>query len=118
MSLSRHCERSEAIHLAAWTEWIASSLSLLAMTAKSAKDLIRFAMELADGEPDGGGILRLHRDRRWVCRLCGGSAAFGDGAPPGAPARSGRARQLTMDSHSRRLLPALYTQNLQLEVRE
>jgi len=27
---------SEAIHLAAWTEWIASSLSLLAMTAKSA----------------------------------------------------------------------------------
>jgi hypothetical protein len=26
----------EAIHHAAWTEWIASSLSLLAMTAKSA----------------------------------------------------------------------------------
>jgi hypothetical protein len=25
----------EAIHLATWTEWIASSLSLLAMTAKS-----------------------------------------------------------------------------------
>src|SRR5215475_8574484 len=35
MRLNRHCERSEAIHLAAWTEWIASSLSLLAMTAKS-----------------------------------------------------------------------------------
>src|SRR5262245_52905271 len=31
----RHCERSEAIHRAAWTEWIASSLSLLAMTVKS-----------------------------------------------------------------------------------
>jgi hypothetical protein len=36
MTLIRHCERSEAIHLAASTEWIASSLSLLAMTAKSA----------------------------------------------------------------------------------
>jgi hypothetical protein len=35
MSLNRHCERSEAIHCAAWTEWIASSLSLLAMTAKT-----------------------------------------------------------------------------------
>jgi hypothetical protein len=35
MRLNRHCERSEAIHRAAWTEWIASSLSLLAMTAKS-----------------------------------------------------------------------------------
>jgi hypothetical protein len=34
--LNRHCERSEAIHLAARTEWIASSLSLLAMTARSA----------------------------------------------------------------------------------
>jgi hypothetical protein len=33
---NRHCERSEAIHLAARTEWIASSLLLLAMTAKSA----------------------------------------------------------------------------------
>jgi hypothetical protein len=29
--LSRHCERSEAIHLAA--NWIASSAALLAMTA-------------------------------------------------------------------------------------
>jgi hypothetical protein len=28
-----HCERSEAIHRAARTKWIASSLSLLAMTA-------------------------------------------------------------------------------------
>jgi len=36
MGLNRHCERSEAIHLAARTEWIASSLSLLAMTARSA----------------------------------------------------------------------------------
>jgi len=36
MRLSRHCERSEAIHLAARTEWIASSLSLLAMTARPA----------------------------------------------------------------------------------
>jgi hypothetical protein len=36
MRLNRHCERSEAIHLAVWTKWIASSLSLLAMTAKSA----------------------------------------------------------------------------------
>jgi hypothetical protein len=35
MTLNRHCERSEAIHRAARTEWIASSLSLLAMTAKS-----------------------------------------------------------------------------------
>jgi hypothetical protein len=35
MKLIRHCERSEAIHRAAWAEWIASSLSLLAMTAKS-----------------------------------------------------------------------------------
>jgi hypothetical protein len=35
MKLNRHCERSEAIHRAAWTEWIASSLSLLAMTAES-----------------------------------------------------------------------------------
>jgi hypothetical protein len=35
MNLNRHCERSEAIHLAAWSEWIASSLSLLAMTAKA-----------------------------------------------------------------------------------
>jgi len=33
--LNRHCERSEAIHRAAWTEWIASSLSLLAMTENS-----------------------------------------------------------------------------------
>jgi len=32
MMMTRHCERSEAIHLAAWTEWIASSLSFLAMT--------------------------------------------------------------------------------------
>jgi tripartite-type tricarboxylate transporter receptor subunit TctC len=32
MKLNRHCERSEAIHHAAWTEWIASSLPLLAMT--------------------------------------------------------------------------------------
>jgi hypothetical protein len=36
MRLNRHCERSEAIHLTTRTEWIASSLSLLAMTAKSA----------------------------------------------------------------------------------
>jgi hypothetical protein len=36
MRLNRHCERSEAIHLAAQTERIASSLSLLAMTARSA----------------------------------------------------------------------------------
>jgi hypothetical protein len=36
MRLNRHCGRSEAIHLAARAEWIASSLSLLAMTAKSA----------------------------------------------------------------------------------
>jgi hypothetical protein len=35
MRLNRHCERSEAIHRAAWAEWIASSLSLLAMTLKS-----------------------------------------------------------------------------------
>ena len=28
----RHCERSEAIHLAAWKGWIASSQALLAMT--------------------------------------------------------------------------------------
>jgi hypothetical protein len=35
MRLNRHCERSEAIHRAAWEKWIASSLSLLAMTAKS-----------------------------------------------------------------------------------
>jgi hypothetical protein len=28
----RHCERSEAIHLAAGEEWIASSQGLLAMT--------------------------------------------------------------------------------------
>ena len=34
LRLNRHCERSEAIHRAVWTEWIASSLSLLAMTAK------------------------------------------------------------------------------------
>jgi hypothetical protein len=32
----RHCERSEAIHIAAKEEWIASSLSLLAMTANTA----------------------------------------------------------------------------------
>jgi hypothetical protein len=31
-SYSRHCERSEAIHLPATEEWIVSSLSLLAMT--------------------------------------------------------------------------------------
>jgi hypothetical protein len=47
MRLNRHCERSdvsavarrakaEAIHRAALTEWIASSLSLLAMTIMSA----------------------------------------------------------------------------------
>jgi hypothetical protein len=36
MKLNRHCERSEAIHRAVQTEWIASSLSLLAMTAKCA----------------------------------------------------------------------------------
>jgi hypothetical protein len=36
MRLNRHCERSEAIHRAARIEWIASSLSLLAMTTKSA----------------------------------------------------------------------------------
>jgi hypothetical protein len=35
MKLNRHCERSEAIHRAAWAEWIASSLSLLAMTVGS-----------------------------------------------------------------------------------
>jgi hypothetical protein len=47
MKLNRHCEPTgprearpddrlhEAIHRAAWTEWIASLLSLLAMTAKS-----------------------------------------------------------------------------------
>jgi hypothetical protein len=35
MRLNGHCERSEAIHLAAWTKWSASSLSLLAMTVKS-----------------------------------------------------------------------------------
>jgi hypothetical protein len=35
MRFNRHCERSEAIHLAARTGWIASSLSLLAMTARS-----------------------------------------------------------------------------------
>jgi hypothetical protein len=34
MKLNRHCERSEAIHPAAWKDWIASSLSLLAITAK------------------------------------------------------------------------------------
>src|SRR5207244_662071 len=33
-SILRHCERSEAIHRAANEEWIASSLSLLAMTAR------------------------------------------------------------------------------------
>jgi hypothetical protein len=32
---SRHCERSEAIHLATTKAWIASSLSLLAMTEKT-----------------------------------------------------------------------------------
>jgi hypothetical protein len=31
--VKRHCERSEAIHRAAWIEWIALSLPLLAMTA-------------------------------------------------------------------------------------
>jgi len=36
--LNRHCERSEAIHLAARAGWIASSLSHLAMTAKSASE--------------------------------------------------------------------------------
>jgi len=45
--LNRHCEPAgranddrlhEAIHRTAWTEWIASSLSLLAMTAKSVID--------------------------------------------------------------------------------
>jgi hypothetical protein len=35
MRLNRHCERSEAIHRATRIEWIASSLSLLAMTTKS-----------------------------------------------------------------------------------
>jgi hypothetical protein len=35
MNLNRHCERSEAIYRAARSEWIASSLSLLAMTAKA-----------------------------------------------------------------------------------
>jgi hypothetical protein len=35
MRLNRLCERSEAIHRAARIEWIASSLSLLAMTTKS-----------------------------------------------------------------------------------
>jgi hypothetical protein len=35
IKLNRHCERSEAIHRAARTEWIASSLSLLATTTKS-----------------------------------------------------------------------------------
>jgi hypothetical protein len=35
MRQERHGERSEAIHLAARTEWIASSLLLLAMTAVS-----------------------------------------------------------------------------------
>ena len=35
MRLNRHCERSEAIHCATSTEWLASSLSLLAMTAKT-----------------------------------------------------------------------------------
>jgi hypothetical protein len=36
MSLNRHCERSEAIHPAARIQWIASSLSLLAMRTKRA----------------------------------------------------------------------------------
>jgi len=31
MRLNRHCEWSEAIHRAAFIEWIASSLSLLAI---------------------------------------------------------------------------------------
>jgi hypothetical protein len=35
LKLMRHCERSQAIHCAAWVEWIASSLSLLAMTENS-----------------------------------------------------------------------------------
>jgi hypothetical protein len=35
LRLNRHCERSEAIHRAAWIEWIASELTLLAMTTKS-----------------------------------------------------------------------------------
>ena len=35
MGNNRHCERSEAIHPAPRIEWIASSLSLLAMTTKS-----------------------------------------------------------------------------------
>jgi hypothetical protein len=39
MKLIRHRERSEAIHCAARAEWIASSLSLLAMTARSATEL-------------------------------------------------------------------------------
>jgi len=34
--LNRHCERSEAIQKPLEEGWIASSLSLLAMTAKSA----------------------------------------------------------------------------------
>src|SRR6266404_6944884 len=34
--VSRHCERSEAIHAATKAEWIASSLALLAMTAVNA----------------------------------------------------------------------------------
>jgi hypothetical protein len=44
MRLNRHCERSEAIHRAAWTEWIASSLSLLAMTAESVIELDLIAL--------------------------------------------------------------------------
>ena len=46
VKLNRHCERSEAIHRAAWTEWIASSLSLLAVTQNSEiepKIIIRYA---------------------------------------------------------------------------
>jgi hypothetical protein len=40
MRLSRHCERSETIHRAARAEWIASSLTLLAMTAKPVIELV------------------------------------------------------------------------------
>jgi hypothetical protein len=35
IKLNRHCEQSEAIHRAVWTKWIASELTLPAMTTKS-----------------------------------------------------------------------------------
>jgi hypothetical protein len=53
--MNRHCERSEAIHHTAWTAWIASTLSLLAMTTKSVieSESLRFSELLRE-------LLRAH----------------------------------------------------------